>query len=932
MLLFFPLQSPADDLVWSSAGVWEGNAIDEIVFDETGPYSKSELYDVIKFRPGDAYQARLIREAVSALYETKQFKSVWVTIKPLEAKGIVLEIHWVKNLLLKSLHFSGNRILSKKQLLKTMSVKKGDWFSRRAFEKGMADIETLYRNKGYFQAKVTWGMILSSGKNAGVDAMLTIKEGARTKIRSVSFSGKKVFSPWRLRLQIYSNKGEYYLLSELKEDIHRLVQFYEEAGYFRVVIGPTGVSFHEKTNEVDISITVEPSEHLKVIFEGGELLDRKVLESLLLFKKERSLEPGVLEASARQVKQFYLREGFPFPTVTPRIKSVPEEDRVEAYFMIDSGPRSRIKKIRFSGHYAFLSQRLLQQMSLSESGRFQKSYYSDEELEAAATALTLFYREEGFKNVTVTPEVAFYDAGSQVDLLFKIDEGARTRIVSIDFEGNHALTEAQLETALKFSRQHPFTREIVRQGRRALLSEYARRGYLKADVSPELHFSLDETDVTLRYHITEGPQTFFGDVSLTGNETSQDDLILRELKMKPGEPYNPETVLESQKHIYQTGLFSSVRFDPVTQGPDPNVSNEGGDEGVFSDRQDLKLTVIEKSRIALDFGIGYGDRERLRGSLGLSHHNLGGAGHSLAGRMERSRVEERYSLLHRKPWFFDESLTARTTASYFQEQEVAFNLETFSLVTGVEKNFTDRLTGALLYQIERKKTTNVPEQAELTAEDDATYTIGSLNPSFIYDTRDDPFNPRSGSVTSLVFRNAAQMLASNIQMVKATFQRRSYHALSKKLIFAFSGRFGFAERFGETENIPIPERFFLGGRNTVRGYDEDKLGVDGLTMLAPPGQLQSSARVPVGGNAMLVLNEELRYAFPKSFGLVFFLDHGNVWRRYQDVRFSEIKSTVGLGIRYNTPIGPFRLDWGYKLDREDYESSSAFHFTLGHAF
>ena len=418
----------------------------------------------------------------------------------------------------------------------------------------------------------------------------------------------------------------------------------------------------------------------------------------------------------------------------------------------------------------------------------------------------------------------------------------------------------------------------------------------------------------------EGEQARFGRMILAGNELTHDEVILRELRIKSGAPYDPGAILESQRHLYKTGIFSSVRFEPVLAEAE---SGQKDGEEIDSRRQDVKVIVAEKPRTVFDFGIGYGDRERLRGLVEISLLNLWGKGQSITARAEQSRVEERYFLTYRKPWFFDESITARITASYLDLEEVVFDLKTFSVVLGVDKEFSDRLTGALLYQIERKQTSNVVPIALQTKEDDEAFVIGSLNPSLIYDTRDNPFNPRSGSVTSLVFRNAAKILASEVQMVKLTLQRRSYHALSPKWVFAFSGRLGVAERFGETESIPIAERFFVGGRNTVRGYDQDELGVLGETF---------EKGKPTGGNAMLVLNGEFRYALPKSFGVVFFFDHGNVWRRYQDMALSEVKSTAGLGIRYNTPIGPFRLDWGYKLDREGEESPSAFHFTLGHAF
>lgn len=747
----------------------------------------------------------------------------------------------------------------------------------------------------------------------------------RTRIRKVRFPGQKIFSALRLGFKIYSNAKEFYLFDELKQDIRRLQQFYEEKGYFRVLIGPTAVHYNENTNEVDISITIQAHEQLAFFFEGGNAYSQTDLENLLLIQKERSVDLGVLEGSAQEITRFYISEGYPFAKTQYRLEVNPKKNRLKVYFTIHSGARAIVTNINFSGHYAFLNKVLLGQIALSPSGLFNKVYFTQESIQKDVTALKLFYREEGFKNATVTPDIQWDHSKTEASLLFKIDEGIRTRIRSITVDGNKALETDVLHKALPFSPRSPFISGKVREGKRALLSAYAREGYLRTEISSELHFSLDQTDALLTYHVTEGSQTLFGQIILEGNDFTKDEVILRELRVKTGEPYDPGAILESQRHLYKTGYFSSVRLHPIQEkAKDDTKVNRGQDKAhIKNDSQDLKISVIEKPRIALDFSLGYGDREQTRGTIEITHHNLWGTGQSISARLQRSRVEERYFLVYRKPWFFDKSITGRISASYVDLQEVAFDLKTFSIVTGLEKKFSEQLIGALLYQIESKQTSNVAPKAILTEEDQERFVIGSFNPSLIYDTRKNPFNPKSGSVTSIVIRDAAKILGSDVQLVKLTLQHRSYHALSKKWVFAFSGRIGVAERFGETEKIPIAERFFVGGRNTVRGYDEDELGILGTTFVD---------NAPTGGNAMLILNEELRYTLPKSFGLVFFFDHGNVWERHQDITFSEIKSTTGLGLRYNTPIGPFRLDWGYKLNREGDESPSAFHFTLGHAF
>jgi outer membrane protein insertion porin family len=193
----------------------------------------------------------------------------------------------------------------------------------------------------------------------------------------------------------------------------------------------------------------------------------------------------------------------------------------------------------------------------------------------------------------------------------------------------------------------------------------------------------------------------------------------------------------------------------------------------------------------------------------------------------------------------------------------------------------------------------------------------------IRDSRDDPFNPSKGSVNGIIIKDGAKILGSEVQFVKTTLQSSWYHSLTRWLVLAVSGRAGIAQKFGETEAIHCSERFFLGGRSTIRGYSQDTVGV--------PGQTLINLR-PTGGNAMLLLNTELRLRLALRLGIVLFLDGGNVWVEYPDIQISDFKYSTGAGLRYNTPVGPLRLDWGYKLDREIGESTSEFHFTLGHTF
>jgi outer membrane protein insertion porin family len=327
----------------------------------------------------------------------------------------------------------------------------------------------------------------------------------------------------------------------------------------------------------------------------------------------------------------------------------------------------------------------------------------------------------------------------------------------------------------------------------------------------------------------------------------------------------------------------------------------------------------------LEFGFGYADYDRIRGYVQVSRINLFGTGRSVSLRAYASRVEQRYTLNYTEPWIFSRDLDGRLGLEYAHQLEVSYILDVASVSAGLDKTFTDSLRGILIYQYEHDYISNVdPAIApQISPEALGRFNIASINPILIFDTRDNPYNPTRGFSVELTFRDAAKILGSEKQFLKETVKFSEIFPLKSGLILALSQRGGAARPFGESTEVPLSELFLAGGRSTVRGYDQDKLGIQGVTIVD---------NKPTGGGGLLIFNEELRLNLPYSIGLVFFFDHGNVWPKVDDIRFDQIKSTTGAGIRYNTPVGPLRLDYGYKLNREEGESRWALHFTLGHAF
>jgi len=343
--------------------------------------------------------------------------------------------------------------------------------------------------------------------------------------------------------------------------------------------------------------------------------------------------------------------------------------------------------------------------------------------------------------------------------------------------------------------------------------------------------------------------------------------------------------------------------------------------------RDVLYKLKEGNAGSVEFGVGYGEYERLRGFMDIGYKNLFGMNRQLSFRTELSTLARRYIVQYFEPWFLNRELgfRAQILDEYKKElnidtREVNYRLDRVAATAGVEKKLSDRMKAIAYYELDHVNTYDVVPDIVLSHEDVGTLLISDVKAGFIYDSRDNPVNPRDGLLGGITYKIATALLFSQTDFNKIQMYANKYIALSKNIVFAVSLRGGVAKGFSHTSELPLVERFFLGGRTTVRGYAQDTLGPKG------------SDNNPTGGNAFLMGNVELRFDIWKDFGLVTFVDSGNVWQKAEQVTLGDLKYTTGLGLRYNTPVGPLSIDYGYKLNRATGESKGEVHFSVGQSF
>jgi outer membrane protein insertion porin family len=332
------------------------------------------------------------------------------------------------------------------------------------------------------------------------------------------------------------------------------------------------------------------------------------------------------------------------------------------------------------------------------------------------------------------------------------------------------------------------------------------------------------------------------------------------------------------------------------------------------------VTVREQDAGRVDYGAGYGSAEGVSAFLEIGHSNIMGVGRSLSLRLETEGPNRSYSLNFREPWIYDSPYDLRLSLISQRVKREAYTLDATALQASLDHEFSPTTRGSLLYTLEENRLSNVDKSVVLTSKDDSPYLLSSIGPLLVWDSRDDPFNPRKGYYHSFQVEWALTAIGSQVDYTKYLGMMSGYFSLDR-FTLALLARGGLADFIGKEMVLPLNKRFFLGGRSSVRGFARDQVGP------------KSDDGTPMGGDVMANLKAELRFPVYKDFGMALFWDAGQVWIRDQEkVSWGTLRHAAGGGLRYNTPVGPISLDVGWKLDRKEGETPYEWYFTIGNVF
>ncbi|MBI3048912.1 MAG: BamA/TamA family outer membrane protein [Acidobacteria bacterium] len=953
-----------------------GPLITDVRIEQEGrPVDERLITRLIETTPGERLSMQEVRETLLHLTSLNRFEDVQVLQEPagdgVRLRYVLFPLHPVDRV-----EFRGALGLPEREIRRVITERFG-----AAPPPGRADevaeaLRALYRDRGYPAARVTPSVEETHAPDRAT-MVFDVTAGGRAAIGRLEvdeIDGRDRRVPAG---DIGIRAGDPYDNAAILAALDRYTAALRARGFYeaRAVHTPT----FEPGGTATVRVTIDRGPLVMVAF-AGDPLPEADRDRLVPVRAEGSADEDLLEDATFAIEAYLQARGY--RDAAAEYARDEREGTLTITFMISRGPRYVVNSVAIAGN---ASVPLPDLERLVQIDRGQP--YIQTAAAAAATAIRDTYRALGFTRTTVQIAVTELGASEGADRLlavrFNIAEGPRTLVSSIAFAGNDVLPDAQLHALVATAPGRPYSEIDVAAARDRIDLEYRNRGYESVAVEPAVSLAENGTRADIRFAISEGLQVLVDDVIIVGNERTSTETIERELLLRPGQPLGLSARIESQQRLAALGLFRRVAIEELRQGGGP--------------RRDVLVQVEEAPPTTIDYGGGVEGGTRLRptgesgqaeerfelaprGFFQIGRRNLGGKNRavnlftrvSLRARdtvvsdggvrvdraFEGSYGLNEYRVLttYREPRAFDGPADMMLTGILDQAIRSSFNFITREARAEAGLRLGARYSVAGRYSYEHTRLFNerfTDAEKPLIDRVFPQVRLSKFSGTLIRDSRNDVIDADRGTFLIADTELAARVVGSEVGFVKTFLQGFTYHRLptARRTVLALGARLGAAHGLRRpvprvapdgrpilddeerpivdvVQDLPASERFFAGGDTTVRGFSLDRLGTDAT--ISPTG-------FPTGGNGLVVLNGELRVALFGGLGAVGFLDAGNVFLRATDLDFGKLRAAAGFGFFYRSPIGPIRLDLGFKLDRRELspgrlERRSVLHISFGQAF
>ena len=938
---------------------YEGQTVSSVELAGQPDLNMDEFNALVAQHSGEDFSIEKIDETVASLQRTGKFQDVQIDLRP-EQDGVRVVFILQPAIYFGLYDFRGADRFSYSRLLQASNYVQQEPYSKIDIDKAEQSLLAFLQRNGYFQAEVDPKVQIDK-VNGLANVSFDIKLNRLAKFGDIKIQGptadeaehmKESLRSLRARLKSSAiREGKSYSLKQLQNATDFLESHLQNENHLAAVVKLLGADYNPETNRADILFDVQPGAIVHANVEGAHIWPWQ-RHKLLPVYQQNGLTPELIQEGRQNLLKKFREKGFFDVQVDTQTKVRP--DGIQIIYTVKKGDRKKIEDVAFTGNSHFGEEELEPHVNVQQARLLSKGSYDENSIKT----LQAFYQSKGFNQVKVVPQ--FNTKERDVVVTFVVTEGPQDSVNSFRVSGNTSVPLNQLAPdGLRLDSGQPYAQKGIDDDRNKIMSYYLEHGYLTATFHANAQpVANDPHKFDVVYEIVEGPQVKTSNFIAIGNKVTQQALIGKQAgSLKVGQPLTEREVLETESRLYSVGIFDWAEVNPKRQ--------------ITSQEQEAVIVKVhETSRNTLTYGFGF-ERVSQGGSIpsgtvalpglppvGLpssfkttqhavqgprvnlqyTRNNLRGKAETLTFGALYGPLDRRLSILFTDPNFRWSNWTATvTTSAEHNKENPIFNSRIGQATFQLQKSLNTKKTQNLFlrYNFTETSLLNLAIPQLIPSEDLHT-RLSTLGAVWTRDTRDNPLDAHTGMYDSVEFDLNPAVLGSSAGFGKLLMQAAYYKKLHG-IVWANSVRVGFLRALSGG-HIPISQAFFSGGGSTLRGFPLNGAGPqNSVPVCSDPSNTSSCAfiQVPSGGSELLILNSEFRIPVPlkKNLGIALFYDGGNVFSHVGAATLtSRYSNTVGIGLRYTTPIGPIRIDLGHNLNPIPGVTATQKFFTLGQAF
>ena len=932
----------------------------------------SPLLPLVSQKAGAPYVGTKIQESAAALKQVGGFTDVQVAVEP-EVSGLRVNFLLEPAYYVGSVEFSAvGKYFAYSRLLQVVNLPDEEPYDPSRIPLAENALREFLRKNGYFQATVHAEPAIDDDHKL-VSVGFTVTMGSRARISSVNVEGPEAGESARLLHAVRSLRarlsggllkpGKPYTPQRMKAASQLMKRTLTRDNRLASSIQENAPLYNASTNRVEVSFKVEVGPIVTVRTVGARLtripfLQGRQLKTLIPIYSEGAVDRDLVEEGQRNLTDYFQKKGFSDVKVTTQFEKQP--DQILVVYQIDRGTKHKVGDIVFQGNYKLSTKELMEQVTVKKSHIWTHGRVSQKLLKQSADNMQALYRDRGYEDVKVTPRTV--DREPKIDIEFNIEEGTQTVVEGVAVSGNQNMDSSLLAAPKGFQLRagEPYSPRKLAEDRNRISANYLNRGYLNVDVKTTVKSSsVDPHRVNVAYVITENQLVRIDQVVFLGQKQTKLPLIAKTAQLPAEAPMRREQLLEAESNLYDLGIF-----DWSSVGPRRPITDQTDESAL--------VKVHEAKRNELTYGFGFEVSHRggnvpsgsvaipggggsidlggnqiassqstfasPRGLVEFSRRNMRGLGETASASLLLARLDQRALAAYTQPHFLGSQWQSLSSFSVERNSEnPLFTAGLGDLSFQVERLISRKNNTRLQVRYDFNKTNLsnllVPE---LVLEQDRHVRLSTFSATLIHDTRDKPLDAHRGTYSTINFGITPTALGSSANFTKL-FAQYAYYKPVHSLVFANSIRLGLAAPFAGSF-VPTSQLFFSGGGTSLRGFPIDQAGPQRLVPFCNVLEGESgcvNVTVPVGGKQLVILNSEVRFplGIAKSLGGVVFYDGGNVYSAINVNNFvANYTNTVGVGLRYSTPIGPVRIDFGRNLNPVPGLNANQYYITVGQAF